>query len=45
MSNDYCSLHTHTAEGSIRDSIAKIKELVPRAKELGYSSLGVSNHG
>lgn len=44
MSN-YTSLHVHDAYGSIRDSVAKIPELVSRAKELGMTSLGCSNHG
>lgn len=43
MSN-WVSLHNHSSF-SIRDSVAKIPELVSRAKELGMTSLGISDHG
>ena len=43
--SEYLSAHIHDSEGSIRDSIARIPELVSRAKEFGMSSLGISNHG
>ena len=44
MSKDFCSLHTHTSYSAL-DGASKIKELVKRAKELGMSSLGISDHG
>ena len=40
----YCSLHNHT-ENSILDGYQTIKELVGRAKELGYPAVGLSDHG
>jgi len=43
MSN-YTPIHVHTAY-SIRDSIAKIPDLVSRSKELGCESLAVTEHG
>jgi DNA polymerase-3 subunit alpha len=37
-------LHNHT-EGSTLDGMSKIKKLVARAKELGMSAIGISDHG
>lgn len=44
MSKDFASIHTHTEFSSL-DGASKIPELVARAKELGMSSLGISDHG
>ena len=41
----YTPLHLHTTDGSIGDSIIKIKELVKRAKELNINTLACTNHG
>lgn len=41
---DFVNLHQHTMF-SIRDSIVKPKELVVRAKELGYPAVAVTDHG
>ena len=42
--NNFVHLHTHSMY-SIGDSICKIKDLVSRAKELGYKSLALTDHG
>ena len=44
MSKDFASIHTHTSYSQL-DGASKIEELVPYAKELGMSSLGISDHG
>lgn len=41
---NYVNLHTHSIY-SIRDSIAKIDDLVGEAKKLDYKALGLSDHG
>ncbi len=41
---DFTHLHVHT-EYSLLDGSAKIKNLVKRAKELGYDSLAITDHG
>jgi len=41
---DFASLHTHTSYSQL-DGASKIPELVTRAKELGMSSAGISDHG
>lgn len=41
---EFTHLHVHT-EYSLLDGSAKIKELVKRAKELGYDSLAITDHG
>lgn len=43
--NKYIPLHTHTTEGSIGDSILKIKQYIEKAKKLGLPAIGISNHG
>lgn len=40
----FTHLHVHT-EYSLLDGKSKIKELVARAKELGYTSLAITDHG
>ena len=40
----FTHLHVHT-EYSLLDGSAKIGELVSRAKELGYESLAITDHG
>lgn len=40
----FTHLHVHT-EYSLLDGSAKIKDLVARAKELGYDSLAITDHG
>lgn len=42
---DYAVLHAHDTYGSIGDSILKIKDYVAKAKELGLSSIAITNHG
>ena len=44
MSVEFTHLHVHT-EYSLLDGSAKIRELVDRAKELGMSSLAITDHG
>lgn len=41
---DFASLHTHSSYSQL-DGASKIPELVSRAKSLGMSSLGISDHG
>ena len=41
---EFTHLHVHTGY-SLLDGAAKIKELVHRAKELGYDSLAITDHG
>ena len=41
---DFCHLHVHT-EYSLLDGLCNIKELVKKAKSLGFSSLAITDHG
>lgn len=41
----YIPFHLHTTNGSIGDSILKIKPLVEKAKQLGLPALAITNHG
>ena len=41
---DFIHLHTHT-EYSLLDGTARIGELLDKAKELGFSSLAITDHG
>lgn len=45
MSEKYYSHHVHLAEGSIGDSVLKIKEYVIRGEEYGLKSLTMTDHG
>ena len=40
----FTHLHVHT-EYSLLDGSGKIKEMLPRAKELGMDSLAITDHG
>jgi DNA polymerase-3 subunit alpha len=42
---NFVFLHTHTAEGSLLDSILPNKRLVEKAKEMGHSAVAITNHG
>jgi DNA polymerase-3 subunit alpha len=44
MATPFVHLHQHT-EFSMLDGLAKIGPLVKRAKELGYTSLAITDHG
>lgn len=44
IKTDYCSLHNHTTH-SIMDSLIKPSDLFRRVKELGQSSVAVTDHG
>jgi DNA polymerase-3 subunit alpha len=44
MNEFTCNFHTHT-DFSIHDGFSKIPELVGYAKELGYTSLAITDHG
>lgn len=44
MCQSFCHLHNHT-EYSLLDGAAKIPAMVKRAKEMGMSSLAISDHG
>ncbi len=41
---DFCHLHVHT-QYSLLDGLCDIKELVKKAKEQGFSSLAITDHG
>lgn len=41
---NFTHLHVHT-QYSLLDGLAKVSELVPRAKELGMTSLAITDHG
>ena len=41
----YYPLHVHSALGSIGDSVLHISAYVKRAKEIGLSSLAITDHG
>ncbi len=41
---DFCHLHVHT-QFSLLDGLSNIKELVKKAKEQGFSSLAITDHG
>lgn len=40
----YSNIHIHT-DGSLLDGMSDISKLIKRAKELGHTSLGISDHG
>ena len=44
MKNNYISLHNHS-DYSFLDSVAKIPDLVAKAKNLGMPSLAITDHG
>ena len=44
MNNKFTHLHVHT-EYSLLDGACRIEELVNRAKELGMTSLAITDHG
>ena len=41
----YNPLHVHTTDGSISDSILRIKDYVARGKEYGLNALAITDHG
>lgn len=41
----FVHLHVHSAEGSHLDSVAKVKDLVSKAKECGMEALALTDHG
>lgn len=41
----YAGLHNHSPHGSLLDSIARIEDLVNKAKEYGYVALAQTDHG
>lgn len=41
----YTPLHVHTAKGSVGDSILKIKDYVKKAKNMGLTTLSITDHG
>ena len=41
---DFCHLHVHT-EYSLLDGACRIEKLLERAKELGQSSMAITDHG
>jgi len=44
MATDFVHLHVHT-EYSLLDGLSKVKKLVARTKELGMSSVAITDHG
>ena len=45
MNGNIAHLHTHTARGSLLDSIVKVEDLVEFAKNTENKSIAVTNHG
>lgn len=45
MSSLYYPLHAHCAQGSVGDSILRIKDYVKRAHDFGLDSLALTDHG
>lgn len=43
--SEYCCTHLHSSVGSVRDSILRTEQAVIKAKELGMTSLAISDHG
>lgn len=43
--NDYAALHLHTDMGSLMDGVATPEEYAERAKDIGMTSLGITDHG
>jgi DNA polymerase-3 subunit alpha len=41
----FVSLHTHTSIGSMLDSLLKVNDAFDKAKELGQTALGITDHG
>ncbi len=41
---DFCHLHVHT-QYSLLDGLSNVKDLVSKAKKLGFSSLAITDHG
>ena len=41
----YSSLHMHTAQGSLLDSILKVPEAVKFAKDNGMKAMAITDHG
>lgn len=44
MINNYISYHNHT-DASLLDGLSTVKDIVAKAKKLGMSCLGISDHG
>ena len=42
--NDFAHLHVHT-EYSLLDGFSRVKKLISKAKELGMSSVAITDHG
>lgn len=45
LNSKFCQIHVHSSAGSLLDGAASIKNLVKRAKELGMTSLAITDHG
>lgn len=41
----FCNLHTHTAKGSLLDSILTVEQMVKFAKDNNQSAIGLTDHG
>lgn len=44
-SGNFVHLHTHTAKGSLLDSILTVEEMVEFAKKSGQSAMAITDHG
>ncbi len=42
---DFAHLHTHSQAGSLLDGAIKIEEYAPVCKDLGMTSIGITDHG
>lgn len=45
MTDPFISFHNHTAAGSLLDAMVSTRELIGRAKDLGQSSIAITDHG
>ena len=45
MDKVFCHLHTHTAQGSLLDSILTVDEMVKFAKDNGMKAMALTDHG
>lgn len=45
MTDNFVHLHAHTSIGSMQDAMVSVNDLFKRAKELGQSSIAITDHG
>lgn len=45
MDKNYAVLHAHTTNGSVGDSVLKVKDYIKKAKALGITHIAITDHG